>query len=106
MGFFETLRRVLGKHEDPSAPNVSRAWGLGDEAGPGHDHPAGDPSLYDRMQWHKKLKRILADLPGSRGEWGDLMVEAKALGLDPGWVTMPTSGHTNRLVGQATNMWH
>ncbi len=41
---------------------------------------------YDRAQWHKKLKRILDELPGSKPEWDALVYEARALELDPAWV--------------------
>ena len=38
------------------------------------------------MQWHKKLKRILDELPASQAEWPVLMTEARALGFDTTWL--------------------
>ena len=52
--------------------------------------PAADPeamalppatSPYDREQWRRKLKRILAKLPQSESDWEDLRQEAGALDL-------------------------
>ncbi|MFO0908782.1 MAG: hypothetical protein U0794_10560 [Isosphaeraceae bacterium] len=87
MGFFDALRRVLGGHAEgetrPADPALARAWGL-DEVG---EHGSGDePSAYDRAQWIKRLKRIFDELPGSQGEWVDLMSDARALHLDDAWV--------------------
>jgi hypothetical protein len=83
MGFLDTLRRVLtGEHRIPDPEAVPA--------------PAGDPSqseaqtpgpeIYDRIQWEKKLKRILNELPDSKPEWTDLLTEARALGFEPAWI--------------------
>jgi hypothetical protein len=48
--------------------------------------PPQPSSTYDRAQWHKKLKRVLDELPSSRLEWTELEREAKALELDADWV--------------------
>jgi hypothetical protein len=67
MGFYDALQRVLGG---------------------GRDADEGEPTvLFDRSRWHKKLKRVLEGLPDSKEEWNDVVVEAKALGLDPDWVS-------------------
>lgn len=94
MGFFDTLRRVLGGGDPKAAAAestslfVTEGEGLaGDDAVDSGPAVAPEPvSHYDRSQWHKKLKRILDELPGSKGEWDELMTEAKALELDPEWV--------------------
>jgi hypothetical protein len=83
MGFFDTLRRVLGSEPRPLDRKVADAWGL-DET---EERGAADSSIYDRGQWQKKLKRILDELPASRPEWDALVTEARALNLDPAWVT-------------------
>ncbi len=83
MGFFDTLRRVLtGEHRAP-AP----------EPGPEPDgdflrseYPTPGPDVYDRVQWQKKLKRILDELPGSKPEWAVLVTEARALSFEPAWI--------------------
>jgi hypothetical protein len=85
MGFFDTLRRVLG--QAPADEKVAAAWGLdrtpaGAAAGTG-----AEPGPYDRDQWRKKLKRVLDELPGSRHEWDQLMAEARAMSFDPEWMT-------------------
>src|SRR5450755_3258393 len=84
MGFFNALRRVLGGHdarpEGATDPGLARAWGL-DEP----DAAAGGE--YDRAQWVKKLKRVLAGLPATRAEWPALAADAQALGLEPEWVS-------------------
>ena len=92
MGFFDTLRRALGgvpdaETEAPADRRINAAWGLDEPAaGEAHaPHPA-DSSAYDRLQWEKKLKRVLDELPGSRPEWDVLTTEARALGFDPDWV--------------------
>jgi hypothetical protein len=88
MGFFESLRRALTG--DPSAPvdaevdqRIKAAWGLDDAQGP---QAAGESHLYDRSQWHRKLKTILGNLPSSRAEWSDLERDARALNFEPEWV--------------------
>ena len=89
MGFFDALRRVL--HRDAGGPaggDLAEAWGLkkdGADARPAD--LAADATAYDRAQWHKKMKRILDELPGSQPQWAELMTEARALNLDPAWVT-------------------
>ncbi|SIO25420.1 hypothetical protein SAMN05444166_3268 [Singulisphaera sp. GP187] len=86
MGFLDTLRRTLGADSSTTSGAavplaVVAPEGLTEDAGP--TVPAGQ---YDRAQWHKKLKRILDELPGSRLEWDALIYEARALELDPEWV--------------------
>ncbi len=87
MGFFDTLRRVLsgdrpGSDAAPRPRNVNEAWGLDQESS-----PSGGTGEYDRAQWLKKMKRILDELPDSRTEWDELMSEARALHMDPDWIT-------------------
>jgi hypothetical protein len=93
MGFLDTLRRVLGA--DPAdtraesvPPLVVEPGGSIEESGAdaGPAVPPAPAGLYDRSQWHKKLKRILDELPASRPEWEGLAYEARALKLDPDWV--------------------
>jgi hypothetical protein len=109
MGFFDALRRVLaggqvGADEMPIDRRLGDAWGFG-EVGSGADDnsdlPAETTGAFDRRQWERKLKRILDELPGSRGEWGDLMVEANALGLDPAWVAERQRAEFDLLVRRA-----
>lgn len=99
MGFLNTLRHVLGADhtgpkEEPGVPllvdpgSSVDAKGLGSEGG---DRSAVASSSahagrYDRAQWHKKLKRILDELPESKSEWESLTYEARALELEPDWV--------------------
>lgn len=99
MGFLDTLRRVLGADhtgpkEESGVPLLVAPEGradvlnLGSERGDGRTAasspaPAG---RYDRAQWHKKLKRILDELPESKPEWESLAFEARALELEPDWV--------------------
>jgi hypothetical protein len=88
MGFFDTLRRVLG--QGPSAEKVSAAWGMDDAARAVPTSPAAhdtDSGQYDRAQWQKKMKRILDELPDSRHEWDELMADARALNFETEWVT-------------------
>jgi hypothetical protein len=88
MGFFDTLRRVLTGAHPAAAPAPSDRKpvpGLGDDKDRS-EAPTPGPDVYDRVQWQKKLKRILDELPASRGEWPDLMTEARALGFDSPWV--------------------
>ena len=96
MAFVDTLRRVLGW--DPAevgeestviGPLVVEPGGVvtddsGADAGPAV--PPDPVTPYDRAQWHKKLKRILDELPGSQASWDALMYDARALELDPAWV--------------------
>lgn len=45
-----------------------------------------ESAAHDRIQWAKKLKRVLTELPESRAEWDDLAAEARAMDFDPAWV--------------------
>ncbi|MCA1684739.1 MAG: hypothetical protein LC745_01885 [Planctomycetia bacterium] len=94
MGFYDALKRVLGggqagADEWPIDRRLGESWGV-NEVGSGADdttdRPAEGTSAFDRRQWERKLKRVLDKLPGSQGEWDDLMTEAGALGFDPRWV--------------------
>ncbi len=97
MGFVDTLRRVMGRDPAEGADESTRIGPLvvepggvmsddsGADAGPAV--PPDPVSPYDRAQWHKKLKRILDGLPGTQGEWDALMYDARALELDPAWLT-------------------
>jgi hypothetical protein len=93
MGFFDALRRVLSGAGERPAPLADRRSVAGQDQDPDRDDAEGDseattpgPDVYDRLQWHKKLKRILEELPASQPEWADLMAEARALGFDMPWV--------------------
>jgi hypothetical protein len=88
MGFFDALKRVLGGHAQgdqvPAPHGLARAWGLDD--GAANAEGLAEASEYDRAQWLRKLKRILSGLPETRGEWPELIADAKALALDPAWI--------------------
>ncbi len=87
MGFFDSLRRVLGDDHAKAGPINARAagaWNLDDEGDP-RDAAEPEPfhgSEYDRKNWRKKLKHILEELPASRAKWPDHIADAHALGID------------------------
>jgi hypothetical protein len=110
MAFYETLRRVLGGGVAADLEDRSKERGLGDawglnEVGSGADdqtdRPVEGTSAFDRRQWERKLKRILDELPASQHEWGELMVEAGALGFDPDWVAQRQRAEFALLVRRA-----
>jgi hypothetical protein len=108
MGFFDTLRRVLtGERQRPAeAPTDQRlAHEQPDSASPSTSSEATTPGpdVYDRVQWHKKLKRILDELPGSETEWADLMAEARALGFEAEWVEKCQTEEFTMLVRRAVS---
>lgn len=92
MGMFDALARIMGGRpaRDRDLTRLTEAWGVGDltgdavDAGPMPAVP-DDPVAYDRDQWARRLKRVLAELPASEGEWPALIADGRALGLDPGW---------------------
>lgn len=93
MEFIEALKRVFSpekqaKTTEQTRAKLRQAWGLDDEepAGSVAHEPAGTVSEYDRKQWHRRLRRILAELPDSRGRWEELMADAHALGLETSWI--------------------
>jgi hypothetical protein len=109
MGFFDALQRVLGGGQI-GADGLPIDRRLGDdlglnEVGSGADDNSSQPiegtSAFDRRLWERKLKRVLDELPGSRGEWDDLMVEAGALGFDAGWVAQRQRAEFALLVRRA-----
>jgi hypothetical protein len=90
MGFFDALRRVLGKHETSDHhgapdPVLAKAWGLDEPAVAVPQH-TDEASAYDLAQWVKRLKRLLEELPASKGGWAVLMADAKAMHFDPKWI--------------------
>jgi hypothetical protein len=116
MGFFDTLRRVLtGEHRLPDPPGPApEQWleqrepaGAPDlQSATGSEATTPGPDVYDQVQWHKKLKRILAQLPASEPEWADLMAEARALGFDRAWVEKHQLEEFQMLVRQAVSDRH
>jgi hypothetical protein len=119
MGFFETLRRVLsGTDTDTDTSEGHRSPG-GASSQPHDDLPVGSsdipadseattpgPDIYDRLQWHKKLKRVLDTLPDSRAEWPDLIADARALGFDSEWVLSCQIEEFKMLVRRAVSDRH
>jgi len=96
MKLFDLIRGARRKASDldePSRQKLLQAWGLDEndwnQAGtatlqaPRPDEASRD---YDRMQWQRKLKRVLDELPDSEPEWPQLLTEAKAKGFEDDWV--------------------
>jgi hypothetical protein len=111
MGFFDTLRRVLTGERQGSAEATAEGWPTPqqpDTASPTTDSEATTPGpdVYDRVQWNKKLKRILGELPGSEAEWADLMAEARALGFEAEWVEKCQTEEFTLLVRRAVSDRH
>jgi hypothetical protein len=65
---------------------IRNAWGLEDDEAEGRSAADAVASAYDRKQWQKKLRKTLDELPGSQNHYPDLVTEAQALNLDPGWI--------------------
>jgi hypothetical protein len=89
MGFFDTLRRTLGGGSGwtPSPREVeARFLGVDPDDLPLSPETPFESGVYDRAQWAKKLKRVLAELPASRADWEDVASEARAMDFDPEWV--------------------
>jgi hypothetical protein len=110
MAFFDTLRRVMtgdlaGVDARPDdRRRLGDTWGL-DEVGSGADdhteRPVEGASAVDVRLWERKLKRILDELPGSRGEWDDLRLEAASLGFNPRWMAHRQRSEFSLLVRRA-----
>jgi hypothetical protein len=92
MGFFDSLRRVLGGESAPGDASVNvrqaGAWNVDDEGDPA---TSAEPlpfegGEYDRKNWRKKLKLILEDLPASKDKWPDHIADAHSLGIEPGTI--------------------
>ena len=84
MGFLNALRGWSAsqvKTEEPSNPAQIRAV-----LDPNEN--ATFLSDFDREQWLRKLKRLLANLPGTDAEWVDLHQEAGSLGFAAEWVKL------------------
>lgn len=90
MGFFDTLRKVLGNEPKPDGAPAGgaafdRAWGL-DAAEDADGTATAGAGLYDRAQWVKKVGRVLHGLPATQPEWTVVEADAKALSLEPEFV--------------------
>ena len=65
------------------------AWGLSEEqpSSPSERPTAEAAQLdYDRVQWQRKLRHILNDLPELGPRWDQLLTEARAKGFDEEWI--------------------
>jgi hypothetical protein len=100
------LERLLGSREKTESMTEEQrqklldAWGL--EATTPMSEPASESSkesesglyelphpldlAYDRMQWRKRVKRVLDDLPDTEDEWEQVESEARAKEFDAKWV--------------------
>ncbi len=91
MGFLGALRNFLSttpRWEDNEATRarLRKAWDLDEpEAAPAPSAP-GAASNYDKTMWRRKLHQVFENLPGSRGQWPELMSDARALNLDRSWM--------------------
>jgi hypothetical protein len=89
MGFLDALRRSLGGESSPefTPREVEGAFlGVDPDTLPIADETPFESGPYDREQWAKKLKRVLAELPDSKPEWNDMAAEARTMDFDPEWV--------------------
>jgi hypothetical protein len=86
MQFLKTLRDFLSNNARPGGEQararIRDAWNL--DSVPSADADAASP--YDVNQWRRKLRRIFEELPDSKEEWAGLMTEARAYGLEAGWI--------------------
>ena len=90
MGFFNALRRSLGGESAPkytSREVEARFLGVEPDELPLSPETPFESGVYDRAQWAKKFKRVLAELPASRADWEDVAAEARAMDFDPAWVS-------------------
>jgi len=91
MGIFHLLqgaRRKTSALDDHSREKLMQAWGLErDELAERRPERTAEGTRldYDRVQWERKLKHILDELPESEPRWEPLMREARALGFDEAW---------------------
>jgi len=89
MGFFDALRRTLGGAPERTITGrevEARFLGVDPDTLPLTPEMPFESDAYDRVQWAKKLKRVLNELPDSRAEWEDVAAEARAMDFDPAWV--------------------
>ncbi len=104
MGFLDALQRALGGQPDPgpTARQVEAAFlGVDPDTLPIADETPFESGVYDRVQWAKKVKRVLAELPGSQGDWDDVAAEARAMDFEPEWVTQTCVDEFTLLVRRA-----
>ncbi len=84
MGFFESLKRVLGG-DHTVEERIDSAFHLKDTSTtsltPVHEPEPFQGGEYDRKKWRKKLKLILEQLPESQQEWPTHLAEGHALGI-------------------------
>ena len=91
MGFFNALRRSLGGGSVPAPTSreiEARFLGVDPDSLPIAEEAPFNAGNYDRAQWAKKLKRVVAGLPETRAEWDDVAAEARAMGFEPEWVVL------------------
>ena len=92
MSVFDRLhgaRRRAEELDDESRQRMMHAWGLAEElpASAARNRDGADAQLdYDRVQWQRKLRHILGDLPELGPRWEQLLTEARAKGFDEEWM--------------------
>lgn len=89
MGFLEALKHTLGTAPLAGPEPIDGPADAADVAvlAASDESPPPQPaSPYDRTLWHRKLTRILDELPDSEPQWKALMYDARALELEAGWV--------------------
>jgi hypothetical protein len=99
MGFLDTLKKLFGDEKSlmgNQRARLAEAWGMAeaDLTPPEIEATAADPNYlprgggadYDRNRWRRKLRLILDELPGSRGQWEDFVADAHALKFDVHWM--------------------
>ena len=86
MGFLDSLKRALGT-DAGTDKGLADASNLNDTDEQDNPPPVEPEPFhggeYDLKNWRKKLKRILNELPASRGEWATHLAEGLALGIKP-----------------------
>ena len=87
MGFLNALRKAItGDHAVVADPKVAEAWGLSTEPHKAPDLVSLEASEFDRSQWQKRVKRILAGLPATESEWPDMLADARAMHLSQDYI--------------------
>ena len=92
MSVFDRLHQARDRADgldEETRTRMMAAWGLSEEQSPATAERPDAAALqldYDRVQWQRKLRHILNDLPELGPRWDHLLTEARAKGFDEGWV--------------------
>lgn len=107
MGLFDLLhsaRQQDSEMDERTRAKLYQAWGLSEENQfdrTAEEKTSATPLDYDRIQWIRKLRHVLSELPDSEDRWETLVREGRAKQFEDAWMRQFMLDEFAMLVRQA-----